>query len=71
MFDRLRAIWRLTAVIRWPCAYCKHPNVTSGLVWQDVKYRLICEECSYMQSYPDHVKDYDPVPPARFRNAAV
>lgn len=49
--------------IDWPCAYCGAGNTTLDVLWDTVRFTLICRACSNQQSYPDHIRDYDPRPP--------
>jgi hypothetical protein len=61
LLRKLRALWSALDVVEWPCYYCQHVNQTPVLLWQTVKYRLICEHCNYALSYPTHIEPHDPL----------
>ena len=63
MLKLWRTIRRLLRTVEWPCERCGWSNLTSELLWSEMKYRLICERCRYMQNYPDYIKKLDPHPP--------
>ena len=60
---RVQRVWRLVEAVEWPCAYCYARSETPILVWNQLRYQLLCARCSYMQNYPDHVAAFDPDPP--------
>lgn len=58
----LRTLRRLLTVIAWPCEYCGLQNETSFLIWDSVKYSLICvgPSCHKMQAYRGYIETLDP-----------
>ncbi len=67
----LRALRRLLTLVPWPCNYCRHGNETPLLLWNTVKYRLLCEKCGYVQNYPDYIRLLDPEPRERLPHEAA
>jgi len=59
----IRHARNLMTYVPWDCEYCHKPNETPKVLWHDIKYRLICRWCRYMQNYPDHIIHVDPEPP--------
>jgi hypothetical protein len=68
MITKVRVAWRqwrrILESYQWTCYHCRHANETPVLLWQSLKYYLICRYCRYMQSYPDHIRQQDPEPPS-------
>jgi hypothetical protein len=60
---RLRALWQALEIIPWTCARCHARQGTPRLLWDTVKYALICRQCRYLQNYPEYVRPIDPYPP--------
>lgn len=61
IWRRLKTLWRMLELVEWTCQYCKGAQDCSMVLWPDLRYRLICRYCYKMQSYPDHVKAFDPL----------
>lgn len=66
---RWAALLKLLTLIPWTCHYCQHRQYCSALLWQTVKYTLICERCSYQLSYPTHIRPQDPTPTPWMKSA--
>jgi hypothetical protein len=60
---RLRALWQLLTLVPWNCEECQAHNETSLVVWDTMKYRLLCRVCCRMQNYPGYIRGLDPHPP--------
>lgn len=59
-FNRFRALWVALDVVPWRCGGCQTPHYTPMLLWDQLKYRLICRRCGNMQDYPRHIVNVDP-----------
>lgn len=60
---RVQTLEGLTTQIPWPCAYCSGENHTAAVLWDTVKYSLICRDCRSLQDYPNYIRQFDPRPP--------
>ena len=59
----LRRLWSLLTAVSWRCEACHTINETSDLLWDTMKYALICTACGYQQHYPQWIRPIDPRPP--------
>lgn len=61
IWRRLKAFWLALEQVTWTCQHCHEPQDCSMLLWPDIRYKLICRYCGWMQNYPDYVRAFDPL----------
>jgi len=68
--ETLRRLEKLEKDLRpvpWLCFYCQHAHQTAQVLWGQLRFHLVCENCGAAQNYPDHIRKFDASPPEWYR----